>query len=92
MDALWRRNGQEGTLASPLPDKSGQGGSPPSGLLAVLGSYRALPGARPARLLSRAVVVILVFHVNCDAHPGMDAALKMMFPFREAINQKLAAL
>ncbi len=92
MDALWRRNRQEGTLASPLPDKSGQGGSPPSGLLAVLGSHLALQGARPARSLSRAVVVILVVHVNCDAHPGMDAALKMMFPFREAVNQKLAAL
>jgi hypothetical protein len=64
----------------------------PSCLFAVLGSRLALPGPRPARLLSRAVVVILVFHVNRDAHPGMDAALKMMFPLREAVNQKLAAL
>ena len=36
--------------------------------------------------------MVLVFHVDGDAHPRMDAALIMMFALRQAINQKLAPL
>jgi hypothetical protein len=38
------------------------------------------------------VIVVLVFHVNCHAHPGMYAALKTMFALRQAVNLQLAAL
>ena len=79
-----------------LPDQSRQDASPPYysplvffvTILIALPRYPALlaPGSPSFSLACRGL-----FHLDFHAHPGMDAALKKMFTFRQIRDLYLAA-